>query len=75
MIVKMHEKDARHLAIIHKESVGEILEDKKINVADADFAAAIGQNAPNPWGRGHLMLYLCCSLVYLCSTMNGLAHH
>jgi hypothetical protein len=27
--------------------------------------------APNPWGRGHIKLYLLCSLVYLCSTMNG----
>lgn len=27
--------------------------------------------APNPWGRGHIKLYLLCGLVYLCSTMNG----
>lgn len=27
--------------------------------------------APNPWGRGHIQLYLSCMLIYLCSTMNG----
>lgn len=27
--------------------------------------------APNPWGRGHIQLYLCCLVIYLCSTMNG----
>lgn len=33
------------------------------------FDAAGG--APNPWGRGHLRLYLACMIIYLCSTMNG----
>ena len=26
---------------------------------------------PSVWGKGHRKLYLCCALVYLCSTMNG----
>lgn len=33
------------------------------------FDAAGGP--PNPWGRGHLKLYLACAVIYLCSTMNG----
>jgi hypothetical protein len=27
--------------------------------------------APNPWGKGHVKLYMLCGLIYLCSTMNG----
>jgi hypothetical protein len=42
-----------------------------MNAANADFAAALGQDPPSPWGRGHLALYGCCLIVYLCSTMNG----
>ncbi|OQV04538.1 hypothetical protein CLAIMM_09401 [Cladophialophora immunda] len=45
--------------------------DEEISAANAAFAAALGQNAPNPWGRGHIALYGCCLVVYLCSTMNG----
>jgi hypothetical protein len=26
---------------------------------------------PNVWGPGYRKLYMMCSLVYLCSTMNG----
>ena len=26
---------------------------------------------PNPWGKGHIRLYLACLVLYLCSTMNG----
>ena len=48
-----------------------VKEETEITVANADFAAAIGQNVPNPWGKGHLNLYCCCLLVYLVSTMIG----
>lgn len=27
--------------------------------------------APNPWGRGHIQLYISCLVIYFCSTMNG----
>jgi hypothetical protein len=27
--------------------------------------------APNPWGKGHVQLYVLCILIYFCSTMNG----
>jgi len=47
------------------------IQEHEINVANADLAAALSQNAPSPWGRGHLTLYGCCLVVYLCSTMNG----
>ncbi|KAI9753774.1 MAG: hypothetical protein M4579_005008 [Chaenotheca gracillima] len=61
--VAHHENDDRKQS---SDAGGEI-----INVANADFAGAIGLNKPNPWGRGYLQLYLCCAAIYLCSTMNG----
>lgn len=48
-----------------------------VSKAPADPSAAMESaldasgGAPNPWGRGHIQLYLCCMLIYLCSTMNG----
>ena len=48
-----------------------MVQEKEINVVNADFAAALAENPPSPWGRGHLALYGCCIIVYLCSTMNG----
>lgn len=27
---------------------------------------------PNPWGKGHVQLYLMCFILYFCSTMNGI---
>lgn len=47
------------------------VEEKEIKARNADFAAAIGDKPPNPWGRGYLQLYCLCFVVYLCSTMNG----
>ena len=55
-----------------KDGFKGVIDEKTLNVANADFAAAIGQNKPNPFGKGHLQLYLCCLLVYLVSTMNGM---
>ena len=26
---------------------------------------------PDPFGRGHVKLYLFCMIIYFCSTMNG----
>ena len=49
----------------------EVIEDKTVTVANADFAGAVGENKPNPWGKGHLQLYAFSLLVYLVSTMNG----
>ena len=57
--------------VIVLEDVKTVKEETEITVANADFAAAIGQNVPNPWGKGHLKLYCCCLLVYLVSTMTG----
>lgn len=45
--------------------------EKDIKARNADFAAAISENRPNPWGRGYLALYGYCLILYLCSTMNG----
>lgn len=46
-------------------------EEKEIRARNAEYAAAISENKPNPWGKGYLMLYCYCFVMYLCSTMNG----
>ena len=46
-------------------------ETKEIKARNAEFAAAIGENKPNPWGKGYISLYCYCLVLYLCSTMNG----
>lgn len=43
--------------------------EKDIKARNADFAAAVSENRPNPWGRGYLMLYCYCLILYLCSTV------
>ncbi|KAK7892227.1 hypothetical protein LTR67_007323 [Exophiala xenobiotica] len=53
------------------ENTPTVVQEKEINVVNADFAAALADNPPSPWGKGHLALYGCCIVVYLCSTMNG----
>ncbi|KAK5447933.1 hypothetical protein LTS15_009432 [Exophiala xenobiotica] len=53
------------------ENTPTVVQEKEINVVNADFAAALADNPPSPWGKGHLALYGCCLVVYLCSTMNG----
>ncbi|KFZ11429.1 hypothetical protein V502_07549 [Pseudogymnoascus sp. VKM F-4520 (FW-2644)] len=35
------------------------------------YAFIMKHHRPNPWGLGYLRLYLFCSLIFLCSTMNG----
>lgn len=35
------------------------------------YAFIMKHHKPNPWGLGYLRLYLFCSLIFLCSTMNG----
>ncbi|MCJ1383566.1 hypothetical protein MMC17_006680 [Xylographa soralifera] len=44
----------------------------EVNVANADFAAAIEENPPNPWGPGYLKLYMFSALIFLTATMNGM---
>ncbi len=50
---------------------------KASTVPGADAGVAIeatlqeAHAIPNPWGSGHIQLYLVCAIVYLCSTMNG----
>jgi hypothetical protein len=37
----------------------------------ASTLEAAGQK-PNPFGPGHVQLYLFCVIIYFCSTMNGM---
>jgi MFS family permease len=43
----------------------------EIKARNVEYAAAISENKPNPWGRGYLQMYAFCFVLYLCSTMNG----
>ena len=45
--------------------------ENEIKARNAEYAAAISENKPNPWGRGYLQMYAFCFVLYLCSTMNG----
>lgn len=38
--------------------------------AIASTLEAVGQK-PDPFGPGHIKLYLFCLIIYFCSTMNG----
>lgn len=60
----------------HDETKGEdtgakLIDETQVNVTNVDFAAALEDNKPNPWGKGYLRMYLFCALIFLCSTMNG----
>jgi len=64
--------DSAHLHVAELEASGlKKTEEKEITAHNADYAAAIGENKPNPWARGYLHLYCYCFVIYLCSTMNG----
>lgn len=38
---------------------------------EARYLAIMTDHKPDPWGAGYRKLYLFCSLIFLCSTMNG----
>ncbi|MCJ1258557.1 hypothetical protein MMC24_006390 [Lignoscripta atroalba] len=64
--------DEKEYSYAHRESAtAKVIKEKQINVANADFAAAIGENRPNPWGPGYLKMYLFSALIFLTATMNG----
>lgn len=66
-----HETESTHIAD-RTDSIGYAKKEKKdIKARNAEFAAAVTENRPNPWGRGYLQLYVYCLILYLCSTMNG----
>jgi hypothetical protein len=55
----------------HKLQKRQSLQETTIQAHDANLATILQENKPNPWGKGHIRLYLICGLIYLCSTMNG----
>ena len=61
----------RHNEISKERSGDEVVAEHKLSVLSPQLATVIQENKPNPWGRGYVHLYLCCALVFLCSTMNG----
>jgi hypothetical protein len=54
------------LDVPDESSNGEIQDD-----GSGRYAFIMKHHKPNPWGLGYLRLYLFCSLIFLCSTMNG----
>lgn len=49
-----------------------VIEEGETSGVNPTFAAIMAQNKPNPWGRGHLMLYVLCTVCFLNSTMSGM---
>lgn len=56
--------------VVHNEDTKEI----KTEVIQGSVAldAAKRSDPPTPWSRAMLRLYCCLTVVYLCSTLNGL---
>lgn len=55
----------------HKENV-----DRKDSIDDMKgvsktYAEIMAEHKPNPFGAGHIKLYLMCAVLFLNSTMNG----
>jgi hypothetical protein len=66
--------DAAHDDKLAKETLD--VPDVVSNDANQDggsgrYAFIMKHHKPNPWGLGYLRLYLFCSLIFLCSIMNG----
>lgn len=63
---------------VDQEIHSEHHQEHALPVLNQDPGAAIAATlhhanaVPNPWGRGHIQLYLICSIIYFCSTMNGM---
>lgn len=47
--------------------------DAKAGVVGLTFAVIMERHKPDPWGPGHLKLYLLAALCFLNSTMSGTA--
>jgi hypothetical protein len=60
---------------VHHEDVGvsqnDVVEETTMKVQNPKLAAILQENKPDQWGSGYIHLYLCCGLIFLCSTMNG----
>ncbi|ORY04970.1 lactose permease [Clohesyomyces aquaticus] len=48
-----------------------IIEEGETTGVNANFAAILAKHKPNPWGKGHLKLYLLCAVCFMNSTMSG----
>ncbi|KAF2192877.1 sugar transporter [Zopfia rhizophila CBS 207.26] len=48
-----------------------VLEEGEATGVNPTFAAIMAKHKPNPWGKGHLQLYLLASICFLNSTMSG----
>lgn len=74
----MDEKEAHHVEVGDTQHISSITstglakkQEHDIKARNADFAAAVSENRPSAWGKGYLLLYGYCLILYLCSTMNG----
>lgn len=44
---------------------------KNVDSALETYATIMTTNKPDPWGPGHIRLYLLAATIFLCSTMSG----
>src|SRR5690606_27326927 len=50
---------------------GEKVVDVKFVQGSEALAAALIKEPPRPWAKNSILLYACCFVAFLCSTMNG----
>ena len=48
-----------------------VIDEKEVEGVNASLAAVMVKHAPNPWGKGHIQLYILASVCFLNSTMSG----
>ncbi|KAF2117246.1 sugar transporter [Lophiotrema nucula] len=48
-----------------------IVDEGEVEGVNPTFATIMAKHRPNPWGKGHLMLYALASICFLNSTMSG----
>ena len=65
------EKDTYTGEINMTEDGKKILDEGEVEGVNPTFATIMAKHKPNPWGKGHLMLYALASICFLNSTMSG----
>ena len=77
LTLRKHNKTRNRMAVDEKMSVVSHRSEKNKHEHEghdtlpAAVASLPKDSQPDPWGSGHRKLYMVCTVVYLCSTMNG----
>ncbi|KZT53878.1 sugar transporter [Calocera cornea HHB12733] len=74
-IHETHDIQEKHLEPEHEEAAGPPPESEPSYALTGELhdhlMGAYQHNHPNPFGPGYIKMYIFCTLIYLCSTMNG----